>query len=143
MIQITQKLGLCLLIGSLTFFGSCQDDDVEATDFGIFSAQMTTAIMNGEIDSNTPQYWDNFIAASPDITTLIMKNSSGSSGDEANLVAARKIKTKNLTIHLPADAEIASGAVDFYLAGAVRAREQGNKIGVHSWSDGTNSLIIK
>jgi len=37
---------------------------------------------------------------------------------------------------LPADAVIASGAVDLFLAGTTRTRAAGSKIGVHSWSDG-------
>ena len=52
---------------------------------------------------------------------MIMKLCPGSDDDEANLEAARKSKTtKTLRFHLPADAEIASGAVDFFLAGTTR-----------------------
>ena len=94
--------------------------------------------MNGVIGSNTPQHWENFIAAFPNTKTIIMKNCPGSEDDTANLNAARKIKNHGVTIHLPADAEIASGAVDLFLAGDVRTREAGSQIGVHSWSDGEN-----
>jgi hypothetical protein len=104
-------------------------------DYGIFSSQdEKTAIMNGVIGSNTPQHWDNFIAAFPSTDKIIMKDCPGSEDDIANLEAARKVRAKNLTIHLPSDAEIASGAVDFYLAGTTRTRETGSKIGVHSWA---------
>ena len=48
------------------------------------------------------------------------------------------VRSQNLTIHLPSDAVIASGAVDFYLAGRTRTREAGSKIGVHAWSDGAS-----
>jgi hypothetical protein len=37
---------------------------------------------------------------------------------------------------LLSDAEIASGAVDFFLAGIKRTRESGSLIGVHSWASG-------
>lgn len=137
-IRIGQSLlGLLLLI--CLSMASCKKNNVEDDDYGIFSSQdAQTAIMNGEIDGNTPQYWDNYIAAFPSTDRIVMRICPGSSDDEANLVAARKVRTQNLTIHLPADAEIASGAVDFYLAGTTRTRESGSRIGVHSWSDGSN-----
>lgn len=138
--NITRNLVFLLFLGVFTLTTSCKkDNDVLATDFGIFAAQdNTTAIMNGVIGSNTPQHWDNFIAANPNINKIIMKDCPGSEDDEANLKAARKIRTQGLTIHLPADAAIASGAVDLFLAGTTRTREPGSKIGVHSWSDGGN-----
>ena len=133
--QISLVLFLC---GSLVFFNACKKDEVSSNDFGIFFSQDgTTAIMNGEITSNTPQHWDNYVASFPSTNKIIMKNCPGSFDDVANLKAARKVKTQNVAIHLPADAEIASGAVDFFFAGASRTREAGSKIGVHSWSDGS------
>ncbi|MFK7908517.1 MAG: hypothetical protein AB8B69_25520 [Chitinophagales bacterium] len=126
------------LIGSLIAFTSC-DKEIEATDFGIFSSQdANTVIMNGVIDGNTPQYWSNYIAVFPDTDKMIMRDCPGSDDDEANLKAARQIRTQGVDIHLPANAEIASGAVDLFLAGTKRTREAGSKIGVHSWSDGQN-----
>jgi len=128
--QIMKNIFLLVLISSLTIFSS---------DYGIFSSQdANTAFMNGVIGSNTPAHWDNFIAAFPNTNKIIMRDCPGSEDDEANLQAARKIHNNNLTIHLPADAEIASGAVDLFLAGTTRTREAGSKIGVHSWSDGNN-----
>jgi hypothetical protein len=136
--QLSQIFILVFLV-STVFFSSCKKD-VGPNDYGIFSSQdEKTAIMSGVIGSNTPQHWDNFIAAFPSTDKIIMKDCPGSEDDVANLEAARKVKTKNLTIHLPSDAEIASGAVDFYLAGAIRTREAGSKIGVHSWGAGSNS----
>lgn len=137
----TKNICLFLLIGILTIGTSCQQDNVGPDDYGIFSSQdNTTAIVDGVIDSNTPAHWDNFIAAFPDTDRLIMKDCPGSSDDIANLEASRKIRNQNLTIHLPADAEIASGAVDMFLAGTTRTRESGSKIGVHSWADGNNNV---
>lgn len=131
-----QALLAILLVGVLTF-GSCDKNKVSPNDYGIFSSQdATTAIMNGVIGSRTPQHWDNFIAAFPETNTLIMRECPGSEDDEANLEVARTVRTSDLTIHLPAEAEIASGAVDFFLAGTTRTREAGSRIGVHSWSDG-------
>lgn len=138
--SLTQNIFLLVLISTFTIFNSCKkDDDIASTDYGIFSSQdANTAIMNGIIGSNTPEHWDNFIAAFPSTNKIIMKDCPGSEDDTANLQAARKIRNSNLTIHLPADAEIASGAVDLFLAGTTRTRESGSKVGVHSWSDGSN-----
>lgn len=134
---ITRNLTFLFLVGILAFTSSCKKEEVLATDFGIFSIQdANTAIMNGVIGSNTPKHWDNFIVANPDINKMIMKDCPGSEDDEANLQAARKVRQQGIAIHLSADAEIASGAVDLYLAGTTRTRESGSKIGVHSWADG-------
>lgn len=125
------------LITGVLFSTSCDKDNVSPADYGIFSSQdATTAVMNGVIGSNTPQHWTNFITAFPETTHLIMKDCPGSMDDEANLQVARQVRMKDLSVHLPADAEIASGAVDFYLAGTTRTRDTGSRIGVHSWSDG-------
>ncbi len=137
--NIRQSLTFLLLAGILTLTSSCGKEEINPTDFGIFLMQdATTAVMNGVINSDTPQHWDNFIAANPGITKMLMKNCPGSEDDEANLKAARKIRQQGIAIHLPASAEIASGAVDLFLAGTTRTREAGSKIGVHAWADGNN-----
>ncbi len=127
------------LAGALIFTTSCKKDGSSNPDFGIFSSQdANTAIMNGLIGSNTPKQWDDFIKAFPNTNRIIMKECPGSEDDASNLQVARKVRGQNVAIHLPSDAAIASGAVDFYLAGTTRTREAGSRIGVHSWSDGTN-----
>lgn len=129
------------LIGCIALFNSCDNaDNISPSDYGIFSSQdANTAIADGVIDSNTPEHWDNFIAAFPNTNTMIMKDCPGSIDDEANLEASRKIRIADISIYLPADAEIASGAVDMFLAGTKRTREAGSKIGVHSWADGNDN----
>jgi len=130
---------LFLFLISLVSLVSCNDDNVSTDDFGIFSSQdATVAIMNGTIGSDTPEHWDNFIAEFPSTNRIVMKDCPGSEDDAANLEAARKIRNHGVEIHLPSDAEIASGAVDLFLAGITRTRDAGSKIGVHSWSDGSN-----
>lgn len=137
--RFTQKIVFQLLIVSIVIASSCKKENIAATDYGIFSSQNeSTVIMNGLINSKTPQYWENYIAAFPNTNTMIMKDCPGSEDDEANLNASRKIRNQGITIHLPADAEIASGAVDMFLAGTTRTREDGSQIGVHSWSDGSS-----
>lgn len=133
------NLKSCVFLLAL-LIASCGDDDVQQKDsFGVFTFQDDmTVIMNGVIGSNTLEDWDKYIQAYPSTIRIIMKDCPGSEDDVANLEAARKVYQKRVSIHLPSDAQIASGAVDFFLSGEVRTREAGSKIGVHSWSDGEN-----
>jgi len=125
--NLSRNIFLLLLIGIV--FTSCQKESIDSDDFGVFSSQDDqTVIMEGVIDSDITEFWDNYIAAFPNTNLLIMKDCPGSTDDAANLIAARKVRNQGVTIHLPAEAEIASGAVDFFLAGVTRTRESGSKI---------------
>lgn len=138
--KLSNQILILFLIGSISFFNSCkQDNEILSTDYGIFSSQdANTAKLDGVIDSGSPIHWDNFIAAFPNTNKLILVDGPGSENDEANLKLSRKIRSHNIATHLPANAEIASGAVDLFLAGTTRTRETGSRIGVHSWSDNTS-----
>lgn len=133
----SQQIMTVLLLASMVAPGGCEEKQISPDSYGIFSSQdESTVLMNGVIGGKTPQHWDNYIKAFPNTDKIIMKACPGSKDDEANLEAARKVRLQKVAIHLPADAEIASGAVDFYLAGTIRSRDMGSKIGVHSWSGG-------
>lgn len=137
--QLNQDLYSLFLVVSLFLLVSCNQRQVDTNDFGVFSSiDATTALMDGVIDSRTPEDWEDFIQAFPNTTRLIMKDCPGSDDDVANLEVARRVRAKGLHIHLPTDAEIASGAVDFFLAGIKRTRDAGSRIGVHAWADGDN-----
>ncbi len=124
---------------SLVFF-ACGEENIADDDFGIFTFQDSeTVVINGLIDSSIPQYWDNYISAYPETNTMIMKDCPGSIDDIANWEAGRNIHAQGVAIHLPADAVIASGAVDLFLSGAERTREAGSQIGVHAWADGNGN----
>lgn len=133
-----KHFSLILLLGVVA--SGCNKENISADDYGIFSSQdETTVIMDGLIDSDIPTYWSNYVADHPNTNRMIMKDCPGSTDDEANWEAARKIRMQDITIHLPANAEIASGAVDLYLSGTSRTREEGSKIGVHAWQDGNGT----
>ncbi len=137
------KLFAFLLLFGVMSLSSCDDEPLVKNVFGIFSFQdNTTVSMNGVISSNTPSNWESYIAAYPNTKNVVMMNCPGSEDDEANLMAARKMRQAGLSFHLPSTAEIASGAVDLYLSGTTRTRDAGSKIGVHSWSDGTNDATF-
>ena len=62
----------------------------------------------------------------------------GSMDDETNLQAGRKLFAAGLNTAVLSDSLIASGGVDFFLAGNQRTVASGAMIGVHSWAAETD-----
>ena len=102
------------------------------------------AVLHGTIMTSTPQDVDNFIAAFPNVTTLVFMQIPGSGDDDANLVAGQKLRNRGYIHYLPSvnayqdDAFIASGGVDLFISGTSRIIDVGAEVGVHAWSDGMN-----
>lgn len=94
------------------------------------------AYMVGFIDGSTPDAVEDLLDEHPGVTTIVLAIVPGSDDDEANLEAARMVREAGLATHVPADGEIASGGVDFFLAGATRTFDDGARFGVHSWGTG-------
>lgn len=94
------------------------------------------AYMIGVIGSSTPDAVEDLLDAYPDVMTIVLVEVPGSGDDAANLEAARMVREAGLATHVPADGEIASGGVDFYLAGETRTFDDGARFGVHSWGTG-------
>ncbi len=108
--------------------------------FGPFYVQNdSTVVMNGDMGSRIKIQFDKLIDKYPQIKLIKMGECPGSRDDETMFEAAIKLKELNINTHLLPNAEIQSGAVDFYLAGTKRTKEQGSKIGVHAWSEGNTS----
>ncbi len=120
-------------------FTSC-GDTISEEDYGIFSFQDDqTVIMDGLIDSDIATYWNNYISDHPNTVRMIMNDCPGSTDDDANWEAAKSIYANQIDIHLTSTSVIASGAVDLFMAGNVKTREAGSKLGVHAWSDGNGT----
>lgn len=131
---------LVITLFTLCLF-SCGDDDnaQPETTFGIFKViDDQTIEMNGDINSSTLNNFDEMIEFYPDIDIINMIEVPGSADDEINLLVSKKVHDRNMTIHLLDNGLIASGGVDFFLAGTTRTKGSNAMIGVHSWSDGTN-----
>lgn len=111
---------------------ACGDDEPQAT----FEVEGDQAIMVGVIGSSTPDELQQMLDDYPEVTEIVMVDVPGSMDDEANLDAARLLRQAGLATHVPADGYIASGGVDFFLAGADRSWEPGAIFGVHSWATG-------
>lgn len=90
--------------------------------------------MVGDIDRTLPHRIRELHENYPEVTTIVMQDVPGSIDDEANLAAARLVRRYGFKTLVPDDGLIASGGVDFFLAGVERTVEPGAKLGVHSWA---------
>lgn len=101
-----------------------------------FEVEGEVAYMNGDLGPRSPQIVRRLIDKNPSLKSIVMEYCPGSLDDYAALRASRLIRKSGLSTHVASDGEIASGAVDFFIAGVNRSIESGSKVGVHSWSDG-------
>lgn len=67
------------------------------------------------------------------VNTIVLVDVPGSMDDESNLKASLMVYDKGLNTEVLSNSDIASGGVDFYLAGNKRILASGAKLGVHSW----------
>lgn len=109
----------------------------EDIELATFVVDGTDAFMNGVIGPTTPADVQSLIDDNPQVTRIVMGDIEGSIDDESNLIAARLVRESGLATHVPADGMIASGGVDFFLAGTVRTFDDGARFGVHSWATTT------
>jgi len=129
-----------LLIAFVLLF-SCNTDDDSMTansgrTFGIFKVldDNLTVEMDGTIGSSSLADFNRLESAYPDVSKINIRNCDGSTDDEINLQLSLKVHQEGINIHLMDNAEIASGGVDFFLAGIQRTRGTNTQIGVHSWA---------
>ncbi len=120
---------------------SCKNDDDAANNSGIqgiFTVLEGNTIieMNGVIGSSSLSDFNKLYAAFPNVNTINIKQCDGSEDDETNLQLSARVHKLNINTHLLDNGLIASGGVDFFLAGIERTRGTNTQIGVHSWSDG-------
>ena len=99
----------------------------------------TRAIFRGVIDGTTPAKVSALINNNPEVKTIVLAYGPGSDDDAANLEAALLVRQAGLGTCVPANGEINSGAVDFFLAGAIRRLDATSFVGVHSWADGNGT----
>lgn len=130
-----KKVMLLAALGITVLTGVCCKKSENRVKYGIFQLNNdTTVIMNGTIGGRTENQFDKLIKDHPNVNTLILENCPGSKNDDENLRVSKKIYDYKINTMLRSDSEIASGAVDLFLAGNKRSYEPGAKVGVHSWS---------
>ena len=115
------------------------DYDTSATEESLqFQVQGNAAVFRGVIDSSTPQKVTELINNNPEVGVIIMAYGPGSDDDDSNVQAAQLIHNAGIATCVPDNGTIASGAVDFFLAGVIRRLGDNTFVGVHSWADGNN-----
>lgn len=123
----------------LFVFSSCKkDEDTTSSNtrqFGIFKVldDNLTIEMNGDITSSVLEEFNKLLNAFPKVNQINIVECGGSSDDEVNLKLSAKVHQKSISIHLMDNGIIASGGVDFFVAGIKRTKGINTKIGVHSW----------
>lgn len=132
--RFTLILGVLFLVSGS--FSSCQKTGF-LTRYGIFKVKNdTTVVMNGTIGGRTDNHFDKLVKKNNNIKWIELEDCPGSKNDEVNLKLSKKIHDLGINTKVFSYSEIASGAVDLFLAGNKREIEQGAKIGVHSWGGG-------
>ena len=106
-----------------------------------FRAEGPLLFMSGEINRKTAEQFAAVIAANPQVTTIVQCEVPGSLDDDTMIALSYEVRSRGLNTYLTADSLIASGGVDFFLAGVERRMEQGARLGVHSWSDGFRDAV--
>lgn len=135
---------LILFLLTTAIFSSCSSDDdmsvgQDQKQFGIFTVTNDSTVnMNGDISSASLNNFNRLIDAFPSINKINMAEVPGSTDDETNLKVAKRVHDLDIATHILDNGEIASGGVDFFLAGVRRSSGSNTSIGVHSWSDGQN-----
>ena len=99
--------------------------------------------MTGTTDSKSHNLIKNFVRENPDVNTLILQAMPGTQDMDTNRRVVMDLRAAGLATHVPADGRIASGAVDWFIAGNPRTIECGAMIGVHSWGSKRASAAIR
>lgn len=137
---------LLLFISSILF--SCQKESTEPTttgntdrEQGIFKVLAGDSIMemNGDIVTKTLVHFNDITAAFPNVKRINMIECPGSDDDDTNVQIGKKVYQKGMHTHINDNGYVASGAVDFFLAGTKRTQGTNTNIGVHSWADGNGT----
>lgn len=129
---------ILFLTAMLPLIFSCN----KKTKFGIFKVMndKKTIEMNGVIKKSSLKNFEKLVKKYGKVNRINIINCPGSKDDETNLKLSKKVHEKGMTIHILDNGEIASGGVDFFLAGTKRTKGNNTKIGVHSWSSGNGEV---
>ncbi len=121
---------------SILTFVSCKAQISNPREEGIFEVMPgdTVLIMDGVINKSSLKNFNKLYIAYPNTKAIHIKQCDGSSDDEVNLQLSFRVHELGFDIHLEDNGLIASGGVDFFLAGIKRTTGGDTQIGVHSWS---------
>ncbi len=128
-----------LIMGVLTFWDMTEPYEHSLT----FEVQGNHAIVRGTTDSHSHNLIKDFVRENPGVKTLILQAMPGTQDMDTNRRVVLDLRAAGLATHVPADGRIASGAVDWFIAGSPRTIECGAMIGVHSWASKTGDRADK
>lgn len=136
--NLTKLIIIVLGIATITSSCSKNKNELELLDnkniFSISGNQ--TIIMDGVINSKSLNEFNDLYSKNSSIKQVNIKKCDGSINDEINLKLSQRVHDLGLNTHLVDGGLIASGGVDFFLAGINRTAGENVKIGVHSWAGG-------
>lgn len=135
--MMKQAVSSVTVIVAFLLAGCVTIRDYEAVTFAVGGEN---AVMTGVIDHTISERVERLRREHPEVKTIVMADVPGSIDDEATLVAARPVRDYGWNTTVPSDGAIASGGVDFFLAGVERTIEEDAQLGVHTWAaDGGGS----
>ncbi|APE29466.1 hypothetical protein [Aurantiacibacter gangjinensis] len=85
--------------------------------------------------AGAPEHFAAMLAAYPAIDTLEFVEAPGTHDDRANLRLGRMIRERGIATRVKDGGSIRSGAVELFLAGAIREIDEGSEFAVHGWLD--------
>ena len=88
-----------------------------------FEVEGTKAVMTGDLTRNAPERIRSLLDSHPNLELIELLDCPGSLDDWAALEASRLIREAGINTLVPEKGEIASGAVDFFIAGVERQVE--------------------
>ncbi len=139
-----------VLLGTVVALAACSSDsssnDYAGCSAGAASAKFTvdgsSLLMNGVIDCSTPSRLQTALDNHA-VTEVVLQNVPGSMDDESNLKAARMLRNRgSINTRVSDNGAIASGGVDFFIAGVERSVGKNAIVAVHSWQDGSGEQGI-
>lgn len=136
---------IAIILGIMIVATSCKKEEelneIEELEkksiFSLFDDE--TIMLDGVINTKSLVEFNKLYEANKTVKQIKIKNCDGSINDEINLQLSKRVHDLKLNTHLMDNGKIASGGVDFFLAGIKRTAGKNTKIGVHAWSDGVKS----
>lgn len=93
------------------------------------------AALVGEVDSRSPGYFRQMLAAHPGIRVLELVDCPGTVDDGANLALGRLIRRSGIITDVPSGGSVRSGGVELFVAGVSRRAAPDAEFGVHAWKN--------
>ncbi|WP_439185380.1 hypothetical protein [Carboxylicivirga taeanensis] len=136
--DLTKLIVIVLGIVTITTACSKEEDEFALLEkkkiFSVVDDQ--TILLNGVINSKSLNEFNELYEKNPGVKQVNIQQCDGSINDEVNLELSKRVHELGLSTHLMDNGLIASGGVDFFLAGLTRTAGKNTKIGVHAWADG-------